>query len=132
MEYVIDTSIVIAVIVNEADKERIVLLTEGATLFAPPSLHWEIGNAFAAMLKRRRITLEVAQRAVAIYQKIPIRFLEVEIGETLQLAAQLNRYAYDAYVLLCAQKRQATLLTLDSGLRYAARQLGITAPEISA
>ena len=130
MEYVIDTSVVIAVITNESAKEQLARLTEGTTLSAPPSIHWEIGNAFAAMLKRNRLSLEVAQQAVSAYHKIPIRFIEVDLTEALQLAAQLDLYAYDAYILSCAQKRHAALLTLDRGLRHAARQLGITAPEL--
>jgi len=36
-------------------------------------LHWEIGNAFSAMLKRQRITPEQAKTAVEIYGQILLR-----------------------------------------------------------
>ena len=58
MEIVADTSVIIAVIANEPEKAAIVAQTQGADLFAPQSLPWEVGNAFSAMLKRQRITLE--------------------------------------------------------------------------
>jgi predicted nucleic acid-binding protein len=58
MRIVVDTSTVIAVVAGEAEKARLLELTKDATIVAPPSIDWEIGNAFSAMLKRSRITLE--------------------------------------------------------------------------
>jgi predicted nucleic acid-binding protein len=57
LNIVVDTSVIIAVISNESQKDRLIELTKGADLVAPPSVHWEIGNAFSAMLKRGRLTL---------------------------------------------------------------------------
>ena len=65
MNLVVDTSVIIAVIANEPEKPALVARTQGTELFAPRSLHWEIGNAFSAMLKRQRITLEQAQAEVS-------------------------------------------------------------------
>jgi hypothetical protein len=56
MDIVVDTSALIAVIANEPEKPTLVELTSGADLIAPGSVHFEIGNAFSAMLRRRRIT----------------------------------------------------------------------------
>ena len=56
MDITIDTSALIAVIANEPQKNEIVRLTEGVKLCAPASVHWEIDNAFSAMLKRNRIS----------------------------------------------------------------------------
>ena len=61
----IDTSALIAVIGNEATKPGIVRLTEGSSLCAPASVHWEIGNAFSAMFKRQQSTVELAKKALA-------------------------------------------------------------------
>jgi len=52
MDIVVDTSVLIAVIANEPEKDRLIRQTTGADLLAPPSCHWEIGNAFSAMLRR--------------------------------------------------------------------------------
>ena len=35
--------------------------------------------------------------ATEVYHRIPIRFAEVELEDSLKLAAELNIYAYDAY-----------------------------------
>ncbi len=61
MNLVVDTSVIIAVIANEPEKASLVTQTQGADLFAPRPIHWEIGNAFSAMLKRRRVTVEQAK-----------------------------------------------------------------------
>jgi uncharacterized protein with PIN domain len=46
MDIVIDTSVLIAVILNEPEKAELVKLTAGHTLVGPESIRWEIGNAF--------------------------------------------------------------------------------------
>ena len=47
MEIVVDTTVIIAVITNEATKQRLVDMTRGADLVAPASMPWEVGNAVA-------------------------------------------------------------------------------------
>jgi len=131
MDMIVDTSVLIAVIAEEPQKERLVALTQGVDLIAPASVHWEIGNAFSAMLKRNRITLHQALTAVAIYERIPIRFVSVEIAESLKLAAELNMYAYDAYLIRCALKYNAPLITLDQNLARVARENGVDLIEVA-
>ena len=122
MDIVVDASIIIAVIVNESSKPAIIQATQTADLIAPASIHWEIGNAFSAMFKRNRISLEESLKAVEIYKQIPIRFVDVELEEALSLAKQWNIYAYDAYLLRCAQKYNTALLSLDGALLAIAEQ----------
>ena len=130
MNLVIDTSVIIAVITNEAHKRRLIELTKGADLMAPSSLHWEIANAFSAMFKRNRITLKQAMAALNAYKKIPLRFHETELAVALQLAHRLQIYAYDSYVLACALENRCPLLSLDRSLADAAQQVGIEVLEV--
>ncbi len=130
MDITIDTSAIIAVITNEPIKPLLIKMTSGAELFAPHSVHWEIGNAFSAMFKRNRMTLAQAQKAIITYQHIPIRFMNVKLKEALEVANDLDLYAYDAYLVACALKRKSPLLSLDKGLKHAARRAGITVLEV--
>ena len=125
MDLVADTSVLIAVIVNEPEKAALINATRGRTLIAPPSVHWEIGNAFSAMLKRGRLTQLEASQAVEAYQQIALRYATVELKESLLIAAKLSIYAYDAYLIRCAQKYEAPLITLDVKLARLAQQEGI-------
>jgi len=130
MEVVVDTSVLIAVLTSEAERAVLVELTRGVHLIAPASVHWEVGNAFAAMLKRRRITLPEIEQALGAYEKIPLRLLAVDLTTSLRLAAEHNMYAYDAYVIACASRQRCQLLTLDGGLARAARAAGVQLAEI--
>jgi len=130
MEIVVDTSVIIAVMVNESRKEQLVEMTRGAALHAPSSLHWEIGNAFSAMFKRNRIDLSQALNALTSYNTIPIRFHDVDLKSSLELSDTHGLYAYDAYFLTCAMKVNSPLLTLDASLADAAERAGIAVLEV--
>lgn len=121
----IDTSALISVISEETNKNRIIQLTVNTELLAPYSVHWEIGNAFSAMLKRNRIGLAQAELCMNLYQKIPIKFVAVDLIKALKLTAQLKIYAYDAYLIQCSLQTQTPLLTLDKGLITASRAVGV-------
>ncbi|MCH7683241.1 MAG: type II toxin-antitoxin system VapC family toxin [Gemmatimonadetes bacterium] len=125
MRIVVDTSVLVAVIANEPTKRDLIQATRGAELLAPASVHWEVGNAFAAMLRRKRAKLLQVRRALEAYANIPIRFVDVGLPTSMELADELKIYAYDAYVLACAQEQRAPLLTLDRGLLRAGTKLGI-------
>lgn len=131
MNLVVDTSVIIAVIANEPEKSALIAQTQGAELFAPRSLYWEVGNAFSAMLKRGRITLDQARAAVAIYEQISLHLMDIDLTQALEIAGRLNIYAYDAYIVACALNQKCSLLTLDSGLSYAAKIVGVSVMEVN-
>ena len=127
---VVDASILIAVITNEAVKAKLIHLTQNLDLMAPYSVHWEIGNAFSAMFKRKRVSIDDALQAIKAYKQIPIRFVNSEIEEAIQLAYSLKIYAYDAYLIQCAIKYNSALLSLDQGLINSAKLLKVKVVEV--
>jgi predicted nucleic acid-binding protein len=130
VELVVDTSVLIAVLTGEAARDRLIARTQGAELLAPGSVHWEVGNAFSVLLKRRHLKLAQVQVALAAYAQIPIRFVEIELGAALELADRFGLYAYDAYLMACARRQRAPLLTLDARLGRAAQEAGVEVLEI--
>ena len=124
MNLVLDTSVVIAVVTNEPHKEWLVGATVGADLIAPSTLPAEIGNAFSAMFRQKRIVLKQALAAIQAFQRIPIRLSEIDLARGLELADELGVYAYDAYVIGCALRHRCPLISLDGGLIAAARRAG--------
>ena len=131
MRIVVDTSVVIAVIADEPEKTRLVELTKGAVIAVPPSVKWEVGNAFSAMLKRSRLTLEHAIDAIDLYQSISLEIVEIDLKAAVRLAAKYNVYAYDAYILQCAIENELPLISLDRNLIDIARQEGIQVIEVT-
>lgn len=130
MEVVIDTSALIAVIVGEPERDAIVQRVAGATLIGPGSIPWEVGNAFSAMFKRKRLSLETAIQGLAIFEAIPIRYAKPDMARVLHISEQTRLYAYDAYFLDCAIRHSAPLLTLDRGLAQAAIDRSIEVLEL--
>lgn len=130
MDITIDTSTLIAVVSNEPSRVRAIEVTTGHALVAPSSVHWEVGNALSAMIKRQRVTLPQANACVEAYLQIPIRLVNVDLKQSLGLVSQLRVYAYDAYLLVCAMQMSTPLLTLDEPLKMAAASLGIEVLEV--
>lgn len=127
---VVDTSALVAVLASEPQRAVLIRVTDGADLVAPASVHWEIGNALSAFLKRRRATLAQLQRCLVAYAAIPLRLVDVDLALALELASEHNLYAYDAYLLTCALSQRAPLLTLDQGLARAATSSGVELVEV--
>ncbi len=74
-----------AVILDENNEAKLITATKGEELIAPSSVHWEIGNAFSAVLKRRKNDINLAKKAVEYYFQLPLRLVDVDIVNRLFL-----------------------------------------------
>ena len=129
-EIVIDTSAILAVLLSEPDRSRLLMATQGAALWAPPSVPWELGNALASLVKRRRLSTADARTVVHGFEQIPLHHVAIDLGRAIQLAADLGIYAYDAYLLEATRVRGCALLTLDRALARAAEATGLDVLEV--
>ena len=130
MNIVIDTSALVAVLLNEPERARILEATTGHAIIGPGSIPWEIGNAFSAMLKRGRLALNEGRRGLDIFLSIPLRYVEVDMSSALSIVQKTNLCAYDAFFIDCAARHNAPLLTLDKTLGRAAREMGLSLVEV--
>ena len=130
MTLVVDASILLAVLMSEPERAKIIELTKGVDLIAPASVHWEIGNALSSMLKRGRMTLVQAESVLKNYEKIPIRFVEVSLHESIKISADRKIYAYDAFLIACARDQRCRLISLDKALLQASKDSGIQVVEV--
>jgi len=122
IEVVVDASIILAVLLNEPEKPRIVSITKGKILLVPGCLQWEVGNAFSAMLKRKRLNIEQVDDALQIYERIALNEVDVDLRLALKICARNGIYAYDAYYLEVAKRRFRSLMTLDVKMKEVALQ----------
>ncbi|HTR26617.1 MAG TPA: type II toxin-antitoxin system VapC family toxin [Terriglobales bacterium] len=130
MDIVVDASVILAVLGNRPEKAALVRLTKGATLLAPPSVQWEVGEALLEMVRRKAISLDVAIELVETYAAIPIRMSDVRLMQVVEWAAGVNVSAEDASVLACAVNHGASLLTLDDKLKERARDVNVEVLEV--
>jgi predicted nucleic acid-binding protein len=127
---VIDTSALLAVLLNEPTRLALIRATEGYDLVGAPCLPWEVGNALVAGVRRKRLSAADVRQAWASYQAVPVRLVHVDVGRALEIALEAGLYAYDGYVLETARAERLPLLTLDRGLARAARRLGLKMKEV--
>jgi predicted nucleic acid-binding protein len=127
---VIDTSAILAVLLDEPEKQAVVEATMGTVLSAPASLRWEIGNAATAGVKKRRLTPERARQLVTDFEQVTIRELAIDVLRAVDLGLELGIYAYDAYILEAARSSGFPLLALDGPIRRNAMKLGLSLVEL--
>ena len=127
---VIDTSAVVAVLLNEPIRAALISATEGCALVGAPTLPWEVGNALVTAVRRKRLAAAQVSQAWSSYQSVPVRLSQIDPGRAIDLALVVSLDAYDGYVLETARAERVPLLTLDLALARAARRLGLKLKEI--
>ncbi len=130
MEILIDASAVLAVLLNEPERDRIIKITAGASLAAPSCLEYEMGNALSALMKRKSLSITEAVSVYHEFCKIPVRSLPANIPAALVASGEEGIYAYDAYYLTCAEQLRLSILTLDKRLAAVSTKRGIKLVEV--
>jgi predicted nucleic acid-binding protein len=128
---VIDTSSILAVLLDEPEKRAVVEATMGSIVCAPASLRWEVGNAATAGVKRRRLTSERARQLVTDFGRVTVRELAIDLRRAVDLGLELGIYAYDAYILEAARSSGFPLLALDGPIRRNAKKLALPLVELN-
>jgi len=128
---VIDASTVLACLLNEPEKGKILELTAGLDLVAPGSLPWEVGNALSAAFKKKRFeNTRAAHQVLKEFSEIPIQFIHVNFRDTIDVCFRRSIYAYDAYMIVCARHTRSPLLTLDRRLVAVAHEENLKVLEL--
>jgi len=128
----LDACAIMAVILNEPNRGKVVKLTANATLLSPEIISFEIGNALINLFKKRKITEGKLLEAYKAYVSIPIRNIKVDIEKALKIACKYKIYAYDAYYLETAYRLKLPLITFDEIMKKAGLNMGINILEKTA
>jgi predicted nucleic acid-binding protein len=75
MDILLDASAIMAVMLNEPNKEIVIKLTKGSSLLSPVMISYEIGNALISLYKRHKLTENEVIDAYNDFKKIPIGHL---------------------------------------------------------
>jgi predicted nucleic acid-binding protein len=129
MKIVADSSVLLAVALNEPERSRLIGVTTGHDLIAPEALPFELGNALSSLIRRDRISAHDALKVWDILMEVPVELKQIEIRSALELASERRIYACDAYFLECSRHWRCPLLTLDRKLMIAAEECGISLME---
>jgi predicted nucleic acid-binding protein len=130
MQLLADTSIMIALVANEEEKSIITEVIKNHKLLCSTSIYVEVGNAISAMFERERITLVQAIEILNDFEQLSFETVDFDLRRAIQISHKCKIYAYDAYVLECANRLNLPLMTLDKLMQEKAKQLNITIIEV--
>ena len=125
MDVLLDASAIMAVILNEPNRAKVIGLTEDRTLLSPEIISFEIGNALINLYKRQKITETKLLDAYKTFTGIPIRLINIDIEKALKIACKYKIYAYDAYYLETAYRLNSPLITFDALMKDVGTDLNI-------
>ena len=117
---VVDSSVLCAVIFDEAERVEALQLLEGKHLWAPRLLDHEVVNV-AAKKQRRGLAPDVVRQALASFLEHQIDMVNPEPIEQFNIAARYGLSGYDAAYLWLAAQMRVPLLTFDAKLAAAAK-----------
>jgi predicted nucleic acid-binding protein len=117
VKYVIDASVAIKWVVEESGTEDATALMDHS-LLAPDLFVSEIANVLWKKIRRRELTLQVAEAAALTLQAAGIELVPTAdlLPEILRLAHTLEHPAYDCAYLAVALERKCPLVTADREL----------------
>jgi len=112
-EKVIDASALMAIILTEPSRDKVIAWTMGTALVSPEMIDAEIGNGLINLFRRHKITEADLLTAYQRFQGIPLRKVNAGIPDALKIACRHGIFAYDAYYLEAASRLGLPLVTLD-------------------
>lgn len=118
---VVDSSLICAVLFDEAERAAALLSLTGRTLYAPHLLDHEV---VSVALKKRRLGWPEASVELALrdYDAYAIELRATDAPAQLALAERYALSAYDAAYLWLASELKASLATFDRKLGEAAQR----------
>lgn len=127
MQFVLDASAVLARLVADEDLPVAAARALETALPVAPSLWvYETINGLEVMRRRGRLDAETMDDALEVLRLLPIELEPPEVdlasSSVLDVARQFGLSMHDAAYLELAKRRRLPLLTLDEGLRRAARK----------
>jgi predicted nucleic acid-binding protein len=122
MTTVVDASVALKWVCEEAGSDRAASLLDGRPLAAPALWLVEAANALWRRVQRGELTTIEAEERIAALATAPVRALEMQdlIPQALKLACDLGHPVYDCLYLAAADLVQGQVMTADRRFHAAA------------
>jgi len=122
---VVDASALAALVFGEPGAERVASRLEGAELFGPSLLAFELASVAWKKLQRhpKRATAILRALATVLEPRWGIEWMRVDHADAVMLAVKTGLTPYDASYLWLAAWLGADLVTLDERLATAGRDV---------
>ena len=120
---VVDASAIASILFLEPGYQSVEKLLEGADLFAPVLISFELANTCAKKIRTRPDERDSLLSAFGMLDSFGIREIDVEFSPIIQMAESARLSTYDASYLWLAKHLGCELITLDERLAKAAKKL---------
>lgn len=123
MAVIVDASVALKWVIEEAGSDTARRLVEGEELVAPDLLFIECANALWAKVRRKQILRADAMAAFAAIEAAPISSVpgRAYVASAQAIAFELEQTAYDSLYLAVALAEHAVLVTADEQFNRAAQ-----------
>ncbi len=128
---VVDASVALKWVLDEAGSAAASALLDGRTLFAPPLLATEAANALWVAARRGQITSNEAEDALDLILRAPFQPVPSGLNlplRALELARLLDHPVYDCTYLALAIALERPVVTADRRFAAVARRTADAAP----
>jgi predicted nucleic acid-binding protein len=130
MNILLDSCVIMAVLMEEPEKHMILELTKDANIIVPSVIDFEVGNALSKLFKRKILTEKEVYEVFFTYKQIPLHAKAVDLNNSIRIFCKYSIYAYDAYYLEIASRLNLPLITFDTKMKEAAKDLNVTILEV--
>lgn len=125
-EIVIDSSCILEFLLNQKGKEIVLNSVGSSRLVAPDCLPCEIGDAISKLIKKELISVVDGVAVYHEFARIPIRFMEPDISNSLVIAGETGCRVYEAYYISLAKQLSLPFFTMNENMKNAAVSRGVT------
>ena len=125
VDILLDASAVMAIILNEPNRDKVIKLTENSMLISCEVISFEVGNALVNLYRKQKITFNGVLEAYRTFELIPFRIVRVNMENALKIACNHKIYAYDAYYLEIANRLKMPLITFDTQMKRVGLDMNI-------
>ncbi len=123
---VVDASVVAALVFGEPRAEEAFSLMEGAKLYAPVLLDYELASIARKKIARYPGRREELLQALELALSLDIRRVDVDHLAAVELSLDTGLTTYDATYLYLARAMGVPLVTFDERLEGAWRKLSVS------
>jgi predicted nucleic acid-binding protein len=130
MAIILDACAIMAVLMEEPEKDAIIKLTQGSIVIVPNVIDFEIANALSKLYRRKILSENDVYETYFTYKKMPLQIKTVNINSSIGIFCKFSMYAYDSYYLEIASRLNLPLLTFDLNMKKAANDMNIKVLEV--
>ena len=125
-EIVIDSSCILEFLLNQKSKEIVQKTVGSSRLVAPDCLPCQIGDAINKLIKKEIFSIADGVSVYHEFARIPFRFIEADISNSIVIAGEAGCTAYHAYYISLAKQLALPLFTMNEDMKKAAISRGVT------